>query len=90
MMENKLLKGGDIAALLNISRTQAFILMKRGDIPTIRFGKLVRVRTEDLEQFIEEKRTRNNQSYLKTELPAGTGSQAQIQVSPRIKEFTHE
>ena len=51
-MTNRLLKGCEVAALLNISRTQAYILMQRGDIPTVRFGKLVRVRPEDLETFI--------------------------------------
>lgn len=55
-MDQKLLKGGEVASLLNISRTQAFTLMQRGDIATVRFGKLVRVRMEDLEMFIEANR----------------------------------
>ena len=55
-MNSKLLKGGEVAALLNISRTQAYALMQRHEIQTIRFGKIVRVRMEDLEQFIEENR----------------------------------
>jgi excisionase family DNA binding protein len=59
-MNNRLLKGNDVAERLNISRTQAFILMQRGDIPTVRIGKLVRVLMEDLEKFIEENRTRRS------------------------------
>ncbi len=90
-MNQKLLKGGEVAALLNISRTQAFILMQRGDIPTIRFGKIVRVRVEDLEQFIEDKRTANSQSNSKTKLAAETASLATMKVNPVLdKEFTHE
>ncbi len=73
-MNQKLLKGGEVAVLLSISRTQAFILMQRGDIPTIRFGKLVRVRMEDLEQFIEENCSGNSKSNSKTKLAAGTTS----------------
>ena len=61
-MEQKLLKGPELAKELNISRSQAFLLMKSGKIPTVRFGKLVRVRAEDVEQFISK-----NMSEIKNE-----------------------
>ncbi len=51
-MENKLLKAKEVAERLNVSRSQAFYLMRNGEITTVRFGKLVRVREEDLESFI--------------------------------------
>jgi len=51
-MSNHLLKARDIAERLNISRSQAFTLMRNGDLSTVKFGKLVRVREEDLENFI--------------------------------------
>lgn len=51
-MNQKFLKGGDVAAILNISRTKAFSLMQQGEIRTLRIGKSVRVREEDLELFI--------------------------------------
>lgn len=53
-METSLLKGSELARLLNISRSQAFLLMKNGSIPTVRFGKLVRVRKEDVDKFITQ------------------------------------
>ncbi len=52
-MNPHLLKAKEVAERLNISRSQAFYLMRNGDIATVRFGKLTRVRPEDLEAFIE-------------------------------------
>jgi len=51
-MSIHLLKARDLAERLSISRSQAFCLMRNGEIPTVKFGKLVRVREEDLENFI--------------------------------------
>jgi excisionase family DNA binding protein len=48
---DELLKASEVASILNISRAQAYILMK-GTIPSIKFGKTVRVRKSDLENFI--------------------------------------
>ena len=47
-----LLKGDQVARILNISRSYAFLLMRRGDIPTIKLGRSVRVKLSDLEHFI--------------------------------------
>lgn len=47
-----LLTATDVAAILNVSRTQAYRLM-RGPLPVVRFGGgCVRVRMVDLESFI--------------------------------------
>lgn len=75
-MYKKLLNGNEVAALLNISRSQAFTLMQRGDIATVRFGRNVRVCVEDLEQFIEDNRIVNDQSSIKARLAAATASKA--------------
>lgn len=48
-----LLRAEDVAAILNVSRTAAYRLM-RGPLPVVRFGGTVRVRMADLEAFIEE------------------------------------
>jgi excisionase family DNA binding protein len=53
-MESRLLTGREVARKLNISKSFAFLLMQRGEIPTVHLGRLVRVRQEDLEQFIEQ------------------------------------
>jgi excisionase family DNA binding protein len=52
-MINKLLKGTEIAEVLNISKAYAYRLIAEGEIPSIRIRRTVRVRPEDLEFFIE-------------------------------------
>jgi excisionase family DNA binding protein len=49
-----LLNAADIAARLNISRSHAYKLLKRREIPTVRLGRAIRVRPEDLDAFIRE------------------------------------
>jgi excisionase family DNA binding protein len=56
-MLNKLLKGSDIAQILGISRALAYRLMSQGQIPTVRFGRVVRVKPEELEFFIQRNMT---------------------------------
>lgn len=49
----KLLRADDVADRLNISRVQAYRLMK-SDLPCVRFGgATVRVRPADLEAYIQ-------------------------------------
>lgn len=50
---SQLLKAKDIAKRLNISRSLAYQLMLREEIPTVRFGGTVRVRDCDLDDFIQ-------------------------------------
>ena len=54
-MDGKLLTGSEVAQVLQVSKSFAHLLMQRGDLPVVRLGRLVRVRPEDLEKFIEEK-----------------------------------
>lgn len=63
----KLLKGDQVAEMLNISRSQAYGMMKRGEIPTIRFGKSVRVRIEDLEEFLLDHQNVDENKVLNTQ-----------------------
>lgn len=51
-MTERLLNGPQVAEILNISRASAYNLMKGGELTSVRFGRLVRVRPEDLEEFI--------------------------------------
>lgn len=51
--QTNLLKASEVARRLAISRSLAYQLMLRGDIPTIRFGGTVRVRDCDLEEYIQ-------------------------------------
>ena len=50
----KLLRGNEVARLLNISRSRAYNLMQTGVIPTAHIGKSRRVRLKDLEAYIEK------------------------------------
>jgi excisionase family DNA binding protein len=42
------------ARLLGISRSEAYALAARGDLPTIRFGRAVRVHRGQLESWADE------------------------------------
>ncbi len=48
----RLLRGEQVADILNCSRAHAFRLMQHGHIPTVKIGRSVRVRPEDLDEFI--------------------------------------
>ncbi len=52
-----LLRGSEVARILNISRSQAYALIQRGELPSIRLGsRAVRVTPTDLEAFIAQRR----------------------------------
>ncbi len=53
-MTSRLLKGKDVAQILNVSKAFAYRLMAERRIPTIRLGHAIRVRLEDLEDFVSE------------------------------------
>ncbi len=57
MDEERLLKSDEVAELLHVSRSFAYQLMKRGDIVTVRIGKTVRVRPNDLKDYIDKRTT---------------------------------
>ena len=48
-----LLKANEVAELLSVSRAFAYSLMQSGQLPTVHIGRSVRVRPEDLEEFIQ-------------------------------------
>ena len=52
--QKPLLRAEEVAAILNISRASAYELLRLGQIPSVRFRRSCRVRSEDLEEFIEQ------------------------------------
>lgn len=50
----RLLKAGEVAACLNVSRSFAYHLIQTGELPTVRLGKACRVRPQDLTEYIEK------------------------------------
>ena len=58
-MTDRLLKGGDVATVLGISRSLAYRMMRTGEIQSIRFGRSIRVKPEALEKFLKERTMKN-------------------------------
>ncbi len=52
---SRLLNAQDVAITLNMGLSTVYMLMERGELPSIRIGRSVRIRPEDLEKFIESK-----------------------------------
>jgi excisionase family DNA binding protein len=50
-----LLRASEVATRLNISRSLAYKLIQLGEIPSVRVFKSVRVRVNDLEEYIRRK-----------------------------------
>ena len=51
-MDTDLMKPTEVADYLKISRALTYSLLSRGQIPTVRIGKTIRVKMADLEKFI--------------------------------------
>ncbi|HOR18821.1 MAG TPA: helix-turn-helix domain-containing protein [Brevefilum sp.] len=47
-----LLDAQDIAERLRVSKPQVYLMMRRGDFPVVKMGRLVRARQSDIEEFI--------------------------------------
>ncbi len=54
-VEERLLTGMDVARRLGISKTKAYLLLQRGDIPSVKLDRNVRVRQQDVEEYIRRK-----------------------------------
>ena len=53
-IETRLLTAPDVAGILNISKGAAYKLIQLNQIPSIRINRSVRVRPEDLDEFISQ------------------------------------
>ena len=51
--QTPLLKATDVAVKLNVSKAYVYKLLKIGDLPSVQIGYAVRVRLQDLWEFIE-------------------------------------
>jgi excisionase family DNA binding protein len=50
----QLLRVTDVARLMSISRSMAYQLVQRGEIPSVRIKNSVRVKAADLEEYIRQ------------------------------------
>jgi excisionase family DNA binding protein len=53
--EHEILTVAEVAKYLRISKAQAYVLTRRGEIPTIRVGQSPRVRRQDLPKYLEDR-----------------------------------
>jgi excisionase family DNA binding protein len=51
-VNDKLLKGYEVAEILRVSRSYAYKLIRDGKIPKIKMGRAVRVRETELKKFL--------------------------------------
>jgi excisionase family DNA binding protein len=61
-MEPTFFTAVEISSILKISRALAYRLIAQGQIPSVRFGRTVRVKQADLERFLEQ----NSSEYRAT------------------------
>jgi excisionase family DNA binding protein len=59
-MQQPLLTSDEVAKILKVSRSYAYLMLKRGDIPAVHVGSSVRVRPEDLELYINSNAARGD------------------------------
>ena len=52
-MEEQLLNKKEVAELLHTTSRHVMDLTRRGDLPSLKVGRLVRFRPKDIERFIE-------------------------------------
>jgi excisionase family DNA binding protein len=64
----------EIASILKISKALAYRLIANGEIPSIRFGRTVRVKTEALDEFIEK----NSSTSISQSSPENPSPQANL------------
>jgi excisionase family DNA binding protein len=53
--ERLLLRIDEVAALIGVSRTTAYALVNKGEIPSIRIGGMLRIPNDALRRLIEER-----------------------------------
>ena len=71
-MNANFLNAVEIAAILKISKALAYRLIATGEITSIRFGRTVRVREEDLQAFIAHKFSASA-THSRRHIEAGAG-----------------
>ncbi len=64
-MESSYFTAVEISKLFKISRALAYRMISQGQIPSVRFGKTVRVKSEDLQKFIDQSIESNPASSIR-------------------------
>ena len=61
LSERLVLRPEEVATALGISRSQAYALITRRDIPSLRVGRRLRVTRKALDRWIEQQATKTKQ-----------------------------
>ena len=64
MHKDKILIASEVADILQISVSFAYQLLRSGEIPSVRLGRSVRVRTKDLDTFLESRVSVNRDHWF--------------------------
>jgi excisionase family DNA binding protein len=67
-MVDKLLTIHEVAEILQVSKAFAYRLVRQGDIPSVRLGRLVRVRQEDVGAYILKRLRQTNLTLQNSEI----------------------
>jgi prophage regulatory protein len=54
-MERLLLRPVEVAEVLGIGRSLTYEMIARGEIPSVRIGRCIRVQTESLQRWLRER-----------------------------------
>jgi excisionase family DNA binding protein len=60
--DRELLRAGDVARILKVSRSRIYQLLSNGDLPSVRVGGAIRIPRLAWEAWLEEQRDRALQS----------------------------
>jgi excisionase family DNA binding protein len=59
LQSSRLLRVADVVRITQLSSSQVYSLIQEGVLTAIRFGYALRIRPEDLDEFIKENKTNN-------------------------------
>jgi len=80
-MKNQLLTVKQVALRLNISLSKTYALIWRGEIPSVRVGRIIRVCPKELENFVIAQTSGLTAYPIKAELAAATASLKGVQAN---------
>ena len=78
-MTNMFLTAKEIADILKISKALAYRLISQGQITSIRFGRVSRVRQEDLDTFVQKSMLKVDVAKTKSLINIGLQEKGDVQ-----------
>ena len=60
----RMMRASEVAEILSVSKAYVYILISRGELPSLRLGRVRRVRYSDLDLFITQNISERNQKSV--------------------------